>query len=212
MARRVRLSALLLLVVVGGALLLSCVKRRAPERADGRFEIGAAQCLDRIARAGITPVRWDAPDRPNCPVTAPLVTGRTPEIVFDPSLRTSCPMLLAWVDFEPKMQAVARRTLESEITTVYHYGSYSCRRMRGRRSMSLHATAKALDVAAFRTRDGRTIDLLANWDGGGREERFLRAFAREACDHFNLVLTPEYDANHANHFHIDIGPWRICRD
>ena len=28
---------------------------------------------------------------------------------------------------------------------------------------------------------------------------------------FSTVLTPDYNAAHRNHFHLDVGPWWVCR-
>ncbi len=195
-----------------GAGLLSCGGDGRAVPADGRFQMSATECLNRVQAAGVTPVRWDAPVRRNCEIPVPLAVRQTGQVLFEPALRTSCPMLAAWVEFEPQMQIIARDELNSDIAAIDNFGSYSCRRMNGSGKMSVHATAQALDIGGFQTRDGRTIDVLADWDGGGGEERFLRAFTRAACRHFNLVLTPEADAAHADHLHLDIGPWRLCRD
>jgi hypothetical protein len=26
-----------------------------------------------------------------------------------------------------------------------------------------------------------------------------------------VVLSPDYNAAHRNHFHVDVGPWWVCR-
>ncbi|MGB1082190.1 MAG: extensin family protein [Alphaproteobacteria bacterium] len=31
-----------------------------------------------------------------------------------------------------------------------------------------------------------------------------------ACDYFQLVLNPNSDAAHRDHFHFDLGPWKSC--
>ncbi len=36
--------------------------------------------------------------------------------------------------------------------------------------------------------------------------RFLRAGREAACADFNVVLSPDYNAAHRNHFHLDMGP------
>jgi len=28
---------------------------------------------------------------------------------------------------------------------------------------------------------------------------------------FSVVLSPDYNAAHRNHFHVDVGPWWRCR-
>ncbi len=132
---------------------------------------------------------------------------------MQPTLRTSCPMLLAWARFEPEMQRIADRRLGSRITGIQHYGSYNCRRMTGnQRRMSLHSTGEALDIAGFTTADGQRISVLDDWPRrSGSASLFLHDLANAACRHFNVVLTPNHDRAHQNHFHIDIGPWKLCR-
>ena len=42
-------------------------------------------------------------------------------------------------------------------------------------------------------------------------EPILKDLARTACDYFNVVLSPEYNALHHDHLHFDLGPYRTCR-
>ena len=43
------------------------------------------------------------------------------------------------------------------------------------------------------------------------EARFLRAVHEGACDYFDVVLGPDYNRAHADHFHFDRGAYRACR-
>lgn len=109
------------------------------------------------------------------------------------------------------VQPAARRILGSEVIGIEHFGTYSCRRMRGRESWSEHATANAIDIAAFRLADGRRISIDTAWKGQGNEARFLRTVRDRACANFGTVLSPDYNADHANHLHLDQAMWNICR-
>ncbi len=40
---------------------------------------------------------------------------------------------------------------------------------------------------------------------------FLRQVRDGACQGFRAVLGPDYNAAHRNHFHLDRGPYRVCR-
>ena len=55
--------------------------------------------------------------------------------------------------------------------------------------------------------------MLRDWPGEGDKARFLRTVRDGACDGFATVLSPDYNAAHANHFHLDMSPrWRgVCR-
>jgi hypothetical protein len=50
-----------------------------------------------------------------------------------------------------------------------------------------------------------------DWGKTTDKGRFLRAVHDEACEIFSGVLSPDYNAFHANHFHFDMGVWTICR-
>ncbi|MEO1573462.1 MAG: extensin family protein [Pseudomonadota bacterium] len=107
----------------------------------------------------------------------------------------------------------ARRILGSELVRVHHAGTYSCRRMYGRSrgKMSQHAYANAWDVTGFELADGRIVSVLKDWSAGGDAQRFLRVVHRDACRTFNVVLGPDYNAAHRDHFHVDMGNGVICR-
>ncbi|WP_372439069.1 extensin-like domain-containing protein, partial [Pandoraea sputorum] len=77
--------------------------------------------------------------------------------------------------------------------------------------LSQHGSANALDFAGFRLANGERIDLLRDWNDSGAKGQFLRSVQQAACEHFNTVLGPDYNAAHRNHFHLDMGMWRVCR-
>jgi hypothetical protein len=138
--------------------------------------------------------------------------GTTPLRPAGPVL--TCPAALSFALWERQvLQPAARAILGTEVTAIDHYGSYSCRRVYGDATgrPSQHATANALDVAGFRLGDGRRITVAGDWDDPGPEGRFLREVRDGACRTYETVLGPEYNAAHRDHFHLDRGPYRICR-
>jgi hypothetical protein len=86
-----------------------------------------------------------------------------------------------------------------------HYGTANCRRIGGGHAgtWSEHATGNAIDVAAFRLADGRRIAVRRDWAGPGRAAAFLHAVRNAACGEFATVLSPDYNAAHADHLHLD---------
>jgi hypothetical protein len=50
-----------------------------------------------------------------------------------------------------------------------------------------------------------------DWSGEGKEALFLRRVRDAACDSFNVTLGPDYNAAHRDHFHLDMGLFRMCR-
>jgi hypothetical protein len=99
------------------------------------------------------------------------------------------------------------------ITGILHYGTYSCRKQNGNNSgqWSEHAFANAWDVAGFELSDGRMIIVKSDWNGEADKARFLKRARNMSCQIFNVTLSPDYNAAHADHFHLDMGPNRACR-
>lgn len=119
---------------------------------------------------------------------------------------TSCPVAAALAVWQWHVVApAAEAELGSRVVAVEHLGAYSCRRLYGRNDgpFSEHATANAIDIAAFRLADGRQVSIVGDWDGDPAERRFLRRVRDGACSLFATVLSPDYNAAHRDHFHLD---------
>lgn len=119
---------------------------------------------------------------------------------------TTCPVAAGtqlWLD--QAVQPAAADYLGSPVARIDHLGSFSCRRMYGADTgnWSEHATGNAIDIAGFVLEDGRRISLLDDWDGETEKAEFLHAIRDGACAIFGTVLSPDYNAAHADHFHFD---------
>ncbi|MEQ1687600.1 MAG: extensin family protein [Sphingopyxis sp.] len=126
----------------------------------------------------------------------------------------TCPLarnFAAWIRHAVK--PAARQVFGQDIARVETFGTYSCRNVYGQRSgrLSQHAFANAVDVSAFVLADGRRITVLGGWNGDDRDQRFLRLIHASACRRFGTVLSPDYNAAHANHFHLDMAAQSFCR-
>ncbi|KHL25330.1 extensin [Croceibacterium mercuriale] len=98
----------------------------------------------------------------------------------------------------------ARSVLGSPLRSVETMGSYNCRNVAGTSRLSAHGTASAVDIGAFVLQDGRRITVLAGWNGGTpAEQEFMRTVQRSACRRFATVLSPEYNAAHRDHLHLE---------
>ncbi|WP_246450273.1 extensin family protein [Sphingomonas rhizophila] len=134
-------------------------------------------------------------------------------------LVTSCPVAAALRLWERTyVQPAAERIFGHRVARIDHFGSYSCRRLYGRTEggWSEHATANAVDIAGFRLTDGRRISVLADWSGSPDEAAFLRTVRDGACQLFATTLSPDYNAAHRDHLHLDLANrgqsgWRMCR-
>ncbi len=117
---------------------------------------------------------------------------------------------------EQAVQPAAERLFNQDVQTIEHYGAYSCRRLYGRDEgpWSEHATGNAVDISGFILADGTRVSVLGDWDGESAKAEFLRTVRDGACSGFSTVLSPDYNAAHADHFHFDRAPRRIggvCR-
>ena len=73
------------------------------------------------------------------------------------------------------------------------------------------ATAEAFDVAGFVLADGRRIRVLGDWNEDSAAARFLHDVRDGACRFFDGVLSPDHNAAHRDHLHLDRGTYRYCR-
>lgn len=114
------------------------------------------------------------------------------------------------------VQPAAEDLFGVRVARIEHFGAHACRRLYGRDTgrWSEHATGNALDVAAFVLADGRRVTVLSDWRGEGEEAAFLHRARDEACRVFGTVLSPDYNAAHADHLHLDQaarGLGGVCR-
>lgn len=154
-------------------------------------------------------------DSAECHIT-PRVTLRSTGAANLRPVETRCQTALRVAMWERHgLQAAARRHLNSEVHEIRHFSSYNCRRIRtssGKSSrMSSHATADALDVSGFVLANGRSIDLKRDWSGDAARAGFLRDAFEAACLWFPVALGPEFNALHADHFHLQTVGWGLCR-
>ncbi|MEH6702547.1 extensin-like domain-containing protein [Parasphingorhabdus sp.] len=115
----------------------------------------------------------------------------------------------AWTEYAVKR--AARQYLGSDLQRIETMGSYSCRNIAGSGKLSQHAHANAIDVSAFVLTDGRRITVESNWANGRQEMQFLAAIHDSACKRFGTVLSPDYNAAHRDHFHLDMSGNGYCR-
>ncbi|WP_156839444.1 extensin-like domain-containing protein [Novosphingobium aquimarinum] len=149
-----------------------------------------------------------------------LENDRASGLVFQPGAPpATCAVhaALAWW-MRHEVQPAAETILGSRVVAMEHLGTANCRRIGGGDSgnWSEHATGNAIDIAGFVLADGRRIRVLADWKGTDEDAAsFLRTARDGACLVFSTVLSPEYNAAHADHFHLDqagrMAGWSACR-
>ncbi len=97
--------------------------------------------------------------------------------------------------------------------TIIHYGTYNCRTIAGSDTLSEHGHARAVDIGGFVMNDGSTYSVYGDWEDGNPNPTtppgvMLRAFTDRiwGMGLWNIILTPEFNADHDDHFHVDLKP------
>ena len=125
-----------------------------------------------------------------------------------PSAMLRCPMIPQverWVT--EVVEPAARRFYGQPLAELTVAASYACRPMNhvSGAQLSEHGYANALDISRFTLASGEVITVKGGWYGTSRERAFLRQVHDGACNVFTTVLGPEHDANHRDHFHMDLA-------
>lgn len=112
------------------------------------------------------------------------------------------------------IKPAAKTFFNQNVTQIHHSSSFSCRQIRtpsgssGR--MSTHATANAIDVSGVTLSDGQRLTLLTGWTADDNRAPFFRDLRATACKWFRVTLGPDYNALHADHFHLQNTGWGLC--
>ena len=173
-----------------------------------------ARCIAALATANLQ--QQAVPDNDQGDACGWADAVRIEDARFAPAFTLTCSAALSLAMWERHaLQPAAQAHFGQPVARVEHFGSYACRNVRGAggegQRRSQHASANAFDVAGFRLGNGQRIGLVNGWEGEATEAAFLREVRDGACRFFKSTLGPDYNAAHRDHFHLDQGPYRICR-
>ncbi|MEL7129322.1 MAG: extensin family protein [Pseudomonadota bacterium] len=147
----------------------------------------------------------------NCGFQDALVLDRT-LTPYSAPLRMTCAMAAALYVWEREaVRPLAERYFSSEAARIETFGTYSCRNIAGTRRRSQHATANAIDIAGITLANGRLISIKTDWGSATPAGDYLADLHKTACELFSVTLGPDYNAAHADHFHLDFGSGNTCR-
>jgi hypothetical protein len=179
-------------------------------------------CEDKLRDAGVTfrssqlPVH--GPDGGQCGAPQVVSYRMGPgRITYDPAPVLTCAMALALASFEPIVQAEAERVFQSRVVRIEELGTYNCRQIAAfKGTPSEHSYANAIDLSRFMFANGKSVSVLADFDMGADPPSrpggdFLRAISVRAYheDIFSNVLTPFWNKDHRNHFHLDLARYSV---
>lgn len=208
---------------IGRATAAKVVRLDVDERASPEeVEASTTACLALLRQAGVEVRRGqDRDDGGFCVVRGAVrLTGGQMTPVSPSGLAMRCPLAMRHILWDRHvLQPAARDVMGAEAVRIESLGAYACRRVYGSQDEaarpSQHARANAMDVAGVRLADGRTVSVLRDWDGqgagGAQKAVFLRRLRDGGCRLFGNVLTPDYNAAHRDHFHLDGAARGVCR-
>ena len=103
--------------------------------------------------------------------------------------------------------------VDAGVTALLHIGTYNCRNIAGTSDISRHGYADAIDIYGFEFDGGEVWTLIDDWEHDTETPttdagRFLYEAAYRWYEDYiwNIILTPNYNAGHDNHFHVDLSP------
>ncbi len=170
-----------------------------------------AECRALLEAAGIgfTPVP-PRRDGPGCSLAdAGRVTGLAVPLE-PPGELLSCPLAAALAVYARRVVVPAATAAGDKATALVSLGTYNCRTIARSERLSQHATADALDLAGVRMAHG-DVSIARDWRGPDLRGRLAHRLHDGACRVFGVVLSPDYNAAHRDHLHLDTEPWHACR-
>ncbi|UXY09998.1 extensin family protein [Kosakonia sp. ML.JS2a] len=149
----------------------------------------------------------------DCPLSNVVRVQDFGAVKLNSSFLASCPLALSSALFvQQQARPLTERLMGSALVRIDHLGSYACRNIYNRADArrSEHASAEALDISAFHLANGQQVTVLNGWRQA-RTQPWLRAMLSASCGYYGNGLGPEYNAAHANHFHLGMRGFGLCR-
>lgn len=177
--------------------------------------LSSAQCEQLLAQANTRQMIRTQPVKESggeCPLSGVVRVRDFGPVALSSSFLASCPLALSSALFINQQALPLTRTLMgSSLAKIDHLGSFACRNIyhRADARRSEHATAQALDISGFVLENGQQVSVLRGWQNA-RTAPWLRALLSASCGYFGNALGPEYNAAHANHFHLGMRGFGYC--
>lgn len=193
----------------------------SPATPPQRIERATQACMQTLREAGVSVERVADRDDGGFCIAQGLVriTGGDVTPLAGRGLVMQCPLAVRYVLWDRQvLRPAAQSLLGSQVARVDDFGTYSCRRIYGSTSEgdrpSEHARANALDVGGVTLKNGRKVVVVDDWKGQGPAGEagagFLKRLRDGGCRIFATVLTPDYNAAHADHLHLDGAAQTLC--
>lgn len=155
----------------------------------------------------------DLPPASGCGYQGAVAVADGGRLAYNRDFVATCKLAAALAIWqETVVEPTALKRFGQPLGRIEHWGTYACRNRNSRQAgpRSEHASANAIDVAAFVLADGTAITVKHDWGDWSSKGDFLEEVHAGGCRIFNGVLGPDANASHADHFHFDMGRWRFC--
>jgi hypothetical protein len=143
-----------------------------------------------------------------CGIANPVKVSRlSGGITVKPAAVLNCRMAVAFAQWVRKdVQPAALTRYLSGVDTIKQMSSYSCRTIGNRTGgrLSEHSYGNAIDIGGIVLNSGKEVMVRKPGFFAFRESSLLNKIRADACDRFTTVLGPGYNADHADHFHLDL--------
>ena len=156
---------------------------------------GGADCFDNLAQKNVKFSRLGNMSENQCLVKDAVRIEAFSHTKLSGPVILNCRTALATQNWFEKIKA----------KSVTHFGTYNCRTMRGSGVMSEHSFGTAIDIASI---NGSSVK--RDWDEKSERGAYIRKAAKVACDYFTNSITPDHNALHHDHLHLDIGYGTSC--
>lgn len=142
------------------------------------------------------------------PVAVTAIETGAERVNFRGTVTISCDFAKIVTDWvRSDVLSISEKHFDARIETIATGPGYQCRRRNNQPDgkLSEHALGKAIDISGFRLSDDTFVSVEKDWGEDTKKGRFLKAIHASACKRFTTVLSPEGDAFHQSHLHLDIG-------
>ncbi len=170
--------------------------------------------LDRAQAAGLLSFKKVGSTTGQCPLSDAVRIQNFGPVALSSSFLASCPLAVSTTMFVVQAAApLANSVLEQKLVRIDHLGSFACRNIyhRAQGRLSEHATADAVDLAGFKMSAGETITVAGSWKETGKTSDYLHQVFSAGCPFMGNIIGPDYNAAHANHFHLGMRWFGFCR-
>ena len=198
MVKRILILFVLILTTVGLLLLFYESKHGTIEKALNRIipyqsSTGGEVCLADLKERGIKfKSLGTSAENDVCTIYDAVRIRNFPNTKMSGAVTLNCQTAIDLADWFEEIGA----------KEVKHMGSYVCRKIRGSSHFwSQHSFGSAVDISHI-----NGASLKEDWFKENENSKYLKEAGESACHYFSNVLTPDSNAAHHDHFHLDNGP------